>query len=543
MARKDQLSNRILQSELSQLQALAGMVPMVFLGVAAFLLNMVLGRLIRLQRSDIATLKAIGYTNREVGFHYLWLVVIVVAPGLLLGTLGGWLLGREVLRLYAAAFRFPTLSFLLSPSVVSVALLASALAALIGAYFAVRSAVRLPPAEAMRPPAPPRYKRSLIERLGLGLLAGPSGMMVLRELGRRPLRTLLSAVGISGAVALILLGRFGWDSLNRFLERTYLSEQRQDLTVSFTRPLEPRALGELSRLPGVLAAEALRVVPVRVRYEHRQRDCALLGMPPRSELRKLVERSGGQVQLPTNGVLMSKTLALILGVAVGEQVEIQIREGEWRQVRPTIVGFVDESLGLYLYAESDVVAALEQDQGAISTVLLSVEPGRMQDIERRLKRSPSVVDIAEIRGDIERLRDMNASIIDVWTAVAVALAASVIFGVVYNNARIALAARSRELASLRVLGFTRTEISSILLGGLAFEVLLAIPLGLYLGWRWAKLFMLSVDQETFRWSVAIEPRTYFLASAVALLAGAASALMVRRSLDRLDLIGVLKTRE
>jgi putative ABC transport system permease protein len=132
---------------------------------------------------------------------------------------------------------------------------------------------------------------------------------------------------------------------------------------------------------------------------------------------------------------------------------------------------------------------------------------------------------------------------DIWTAVSISLAAAVIFGVVYNNARIALAMRSRDLASLRVLGFSRREISSILIGGLAIEVGLALPLGLWLGKTWAAAFMGAVDQELFRWAVVVAPRTYLLATAVALLAAAASALWVRRSLDRLDLIGVLKTRE
>src|SRR5512140_2441784 len=254
VGRKDQLSNKILDGELGQLQALAGMVPMVFLGVATFLIHMVLSRLITLQRPDIATLKAVGYSNGELRRHYAGLVAIVLLPGSALGIVGGWGLGRLVLGMYATVFRFPDLEFRMSASLVAAGILVSACGALVGALWAVRAAVRLPPAEAMRPPAPALYHRTLLERLRLQGLAGPTGMMTLREVERRPVRTLLSSLGIAGALALVVLGRFGVDSLDSYLEGSLRREQRQDLAVSFERPVSPRALRELSALPGVRRA-------------------------------------------------------------------------------------------------------------------------------------------------------------------------------------------------------------------------------------------------------------------------------------------------
>jgi putative ABC transport system permease protein len=542
--RKDQLSNRILSQELSQLRALASMVPIVFLAVAAFLVNLVLGRLIRLQRPEIATLKAVGYSNAEVGRHYLGLVAVVMIPGSLVGILGGWALGRLVLGLYAGVFRFPELSFQLSPALVASAVLVSSAFAVAGALGAVRAAVKLPPAEAMQPPAPARYRKSIVERLGLGTLAGPSGMMVLREIQRRPFRTLLSSAGIAGAVALMILGRFGWDSITTYFEGTFRREQRQDLTVSFARPMPPRAVGQLRRMPGVLTAEGLRAVPIRVRHEHRKRDAVAMGFPEQAMLRRLVARGGGQeVAIPADGVLLTKTLGEILGLRIGDRPELDVREGERRTVRPVIVGFIDESIGLQVYARAELLASLEGDAGAISTVLLKVDPRAMDGVNRRLRESPNVIDVSDVTDDMRRMLEMNASVIDTWTVVSILLAASVVFGVVYNNARVALAARSRDLASLRVLGFTRGEISSVLLSSLAVEVAIAIPVGLVAGAAWARQFMKTVDQETFRWQVVIAPTTYFLAVVVVLLASAASALWVRRSLDSLDLVSVLKARE
>jgi len=544
VGRDGQISNRILVQELSQLRALAGMVPLIFLGVAAFLINLVLARLVRLERPEIATLKAVGYSNCEIASHYLGLVTVVVVPGILVGLAGGFLLGRNVLGLYAKSFRFPDLDFDLSPSLVVSAIAVTVLAAVGGALGAVRGAVKLPPAEAMRPPAPARYRRGIVERLGLSAFFGPSGMMVLREIVRRPGRTLLSSAGMAGAIALLILSRFGWDSITTYFEGTFRREQRQDLTVAFARPVDPRVVGQLARMPGVTMAEGLRAVPVRVRHEHRMRDSILMGLADEATLRRLITRGGGhEVEVPKEGVLLTKTLGEILHLEVGDRPLLEVREGARPTVRPVIAGFIDESIGLQVYGRADLVAALEGDTGAVSSVLLKVDRQKLDAVESELRRSPHVIDVSDVIADMERLFDMNASIMNVWTAISVVLSACVVFGVVYNNARINLAARSRDLASLRVLGFSRREISAILLSGLAFEVLLALPVGVVLGRYWAQSFMSTVDQETFRWQVFVAPRTYLLSVAVATLAALASALWVRRSLDHLDLISVLKSRE
>lgn len=539
-----QISNRILSDELKQLASLAGMIPLVFLGVAAFLVNLVLGRLIRLQRHEIATLKAVGYTNGEVGRHYLGVVVVVMLPGILIGALGGWALGSFVMRAYAAVLRLPDLRFELSSALLLAAVFVSGLAAGGGALLAVRAATHLPPAEAMRPPAPAHYRRSVLERWGLSSLLGPSLTMVLREVLRRPVRTFFSSCGIAGAVALLILGHFGTDSITHYFEEIFRREQQQDLTVSFARPIDPRAVGELQRWPGVIRAEGIRAVPVRARFEQHARTSVLIGMSEQHTLKGLLDRRGHRRELPDEGVLITKTLGEVLGLSPGERIDLELLEGERRTVRPTVGGFLDETSGLQVYAPRRLVSGLAGDQGAVSAVLLRVDPSARAQVEQRLRGSPLVIDVADTVSEMQRLREMNASFIDIWTFVSIALSASVIFGVTYNNARIGLAARSRDLASLRVLGYSRREVGKILLGSLVVEVGIAIPLGLVLGRVWAEQFMrMSLDPETFRWSVTVDPSTYLMAAAVALAAAVASAWWVLRSLRNLDLIGALKTRE
>jgi putative ABC transport system permease protein len=542
--RSEAVSHRILSGELEQLASLATMIPLVFLGVAAFLIRLVLGRLITLQRGEIAVLKAVGYDNREVGLHYLGLVAVVLLPGSALGVVGGRYLGNVVLQLYAAIFRLPALKFELTLAVVAWSVLVSVVGAAGGALLAVRGAVVLPPAEAMRPPAPARYRQTLIERLGLSRLVGPSGMMVLREALRRPLRTFMSALGIGGAISLLVLGRFGWDSMSSYFGGTFRREQRQDLTVTFVAPVQPRVVGQMARMPGVIDAEGLRGVPVRARHEHRSRDTLLIGIPDGDSLRQLVELGGKRVvPVPERGLLVTRKLADILGLTRGDELELQLREGERALVHAPVAGFVDESAGLQIYCRPQLLAELAGDLGAISSVLLRVDPAQSNLVKQRLRRSRFVIDVSDVQAEMERVLDMNASAFRVWTLVSSLLASSVIFGVVYNNARIGLTARSRDLGSLRVLGFSRREISLVLIGGLALEVALAIPIGLLLGWAWAEQFARGFDQETFRLTVVIAPSTYLMSASIALVAAAASAFWVRRDLDRLDLLAVLKSRE
>lgn len=542
--RREQVSSRILHDELNQLSTLSAMVPIVFLAVAAFLVNLVLGRMIRLQRHELATLKALGYSSTAVGRHYLGIVTAVMVPGILLGILGGSALGRQLMLVYGNVFRLPALEFRIPTSLLLVAVTVAAGSAGLGAWLAVRAAVRLPPAEAMRPPAPARYQRGLWERLGLATLFGPVAMMVVREVLRRPLRTLSSSLGIAGAIALLILGRFGWDSVSFYFETIFGREQRQDISVVFTRPIDPRAAAELSRFPGVIKAEGVRAVPVRALFEQRHRDVVLFGLPDGASLRRLLTRQGAAQSLPEQGVVITQTLADVLGLRVGERIELEVREGQRQRVRPVVTALLDEANGLQIYAPRELVAQLSGDVGAVSSVLLRVEPSQLGRVEERLRGSPQVLDVSDTKSDVQRLRAMNASFMNVWTFVAIVLSGSVIFGVNYNNARIALAARSRDLASLRVLGYSRREVGAVLLGSLAVEVGLAIPAGLWLGKAWAVKFMsMSVDPETFRWSAVVAPPTYAMATIVTLVAAVASATWVRRSLDELDLIAVLKTRE
>jgi putative ABC transport system permease protein len=543
VARDKQPSNFFIEGELTQLKQSATVVPMIFLAVAAFLLNVVLSRMVFLQRTQIASLKALGYSNRAVGGHYLQLVLVIVTIGALVGVVLGAILGRAMTGLYAQYFRFPTLVYRLDLSVVLIAIGVSAGAGTAGALAVVRRVVRLAPAEAMRPPAPLSYKTGIFERRWVADLLGVSSMMVVRELRRRPVRVLLSALGIGAAVGIIIVGRFSYDSLAFLMDTTFQREQLGDMTVGFIQPAPHRVEGALRQLPGVLDVEGMRVVPVRLRHGHRFRDAVISAVPAEPRLRRIVDRWGREVALPERGLALSTKLAEVLDLSIGDVVVAEPLQGDRRLLRLPVVAVVDDAFGLQGYMRDDDVHRRSGQEPSISGVQLRVDPSRSDQLHRRLKELPNVAQVTRKEEVVRRFREQNAEVMKVMTLILTLFGVAIAIGVVYNNARVALSMRSRDLASLRVLGFTRREISWVLLGELAAQMALGIPLGLVLGTTWTRAVLSTVDAEAYRFPVIIADRTYAFAIAIAAVSGLLSALLVRRRLDHLDLVAVLKDRE
>ena len=541
--RDKQISNFLLNGELAQLEQMATIVPAIFLAVAAFLLNIVLSRLILLQRQQIATLKALGYTTLQVTIHYLQLAMVVVVLGSLLGlSFGAWM-GEGLTALYADYFRFPTLVFRITAKVAIVGIGVSFLAAGAGAIFSVLQVTKLSPAEAMRPAAPARYKRGLIDRLGLTWLFGVSSMMVMRELRRRPLRLALSSLGIAAAVGIMVVGRFGTDSMTNLIDVIFHKEQRGDLTVAFLQPQPIGVEHELELLPGVLDAEGLRVVPVRLRSGPRWRESAISGMPSPARLRGLIDRNGVATILPDEGLVMSAKLAEILELNVGDTVEAELREGKRSRILLPIAALIDDSFGLQAYINIDDLHRRLGQEPSVSLVQLKVDPNQLGELRKRLKRMPAIAQVTVKSVVVERFKGQSAKTMRVMTLLLSFFGATIAIGVVYNNARVSLSMRARDLASLRVLGFSQREVSSILLGELAVQMILGIPLGLVLGTYWCHALMNVNDPETYRFALYVSNQSYAFATLVAIGAAVVSALLVRRKLSRQDLIEVLKNRE
>lgn len=542
--REHQISHSILTSEIQGIETLVVFLPGVFLGVAAFLLNVVFSRLVSLQRPQIAVLKSMGYRNPTIAIHYLKMVAVIVCFGAVFGLgLGIWL-GKGMLAMYAEFFRLPQMPQRVDLSVSANAIVFSLLAGALGATLALRAAIRLPPAEAMRPPAPTMYKVATVERIGLPRWVTQPTLMVVREIWRRPGRTALSALGIALALSIVILGRFGYDAYGPIMVVQFEKQQREDITVSFVEAMPQRGLGYLAHVPGVEEVEGLRTTPVRMRAGHRWRDTTLVGIPVDSRLRQLFNLEFQRVELPEEGVLLTSVLAEILEVEPGDTVEIELKESDRGNRELVVAGLIEEGFGLQGYLAKPELHDLLREGPRFSSALLRIDSPLERLVQARLNEIPAIQAVSRKSDAVASFEKQTDETMRVMTSIMTLFAIAIAISIVYNNARVSVSMRARDLATLRVLGFTRGEISSILLGEQAVQIAIAIPLGLWLGTVGAKALIASwADPEIFRIPFIISRQTYAFAVAVVLLSGIASALLVRNKLDRLDLIGVLKTRE
>jgi putative ABC transport system permease protein len=544
LPREHQLSHSILTSEIQGIETLVIFLPGVFLGVAAFLLNVVFSRLVTLQRPQIAVLKAIGYRNRTIAIHYFKMVAVIVSVGALIGLgLGVWL-GKGMLAMYAEFFRLPEMPQRVDLTVSANAILFSFVAGALGASLAVRAAVLLPPADAMRPPAPAKYKTAAIERWGWTKWFTQTSLMVFREVWRRPGRTALSSLGIALALSIVILGRFGYDAYGPMMQVQFERQQREDLTVSFLDAMPERGLGYLAHVPGIEEVEGIRMTAVRMRSGHHWRDTVLMGIPKDASLRQLFSLDFKHVPIPEEGVLLTSVLGEILGVGPGDTIQIELKEGDHGNRELTVAGLIEEGFGLQGYLSKTNLHRLLRESPRFSSALLRISAPMEGEVQSRLNDIPAIQAVSRKSDAIASFEKQTDETMNVMTLIMTFFATAIAISIVYNNARVSVSMRGRDLATLRVLGFTRGEISSILLGEQAVQIAIAIPLGLVLGTIGAKALIASwADPELFRMPFMISNQTYAFSVAVVLASGIASALLVRRKLDRLDLIGVLKTRE
>lgn len=542
IAREHQLSHWYLSAELRQLQTTGTFVPIMFLGVAVFLLHIVLGRLIRLERDQIAILKAFGYHDREVGVHYLKFGASIVAVGAALGVVVGAWLGRGMTELYTEFFRFPELDHHLSIAIVLKAFAVAAVAGATGTFGAVRRATQLPPAEAMRPEPPTVYRPTTAERWGLQRWFDQPTRMVLRHVERQPIKSLLTSLGVGLAVAILVVGLFIVDALDEIVSFQFERAQREDMTVTFIEPTSFPALAELAHLPGVEAAEPYRSVAVRMRHAQRERQMAIVGLIADPQLHRVMDRTRA-VTLPEEGVVISEKLREILAVEVGDRVEVEVLEGN-RAVREVVVaGTIDDYFGLSAFMEIDALRRLLLEGNTLTGAFLRVDPEQAEELYRAARERPRVAAASLTTAAYDSFKETLAQNLLIITSVNAIFASIIALGVVYNSARIALSERSRELATLRVLGFGRGEISYILLGELALLTAFALPLGCGLGYFLADLLIRELDTEVYRIPLIVSTRTYVFACSVVVLATVVSGAIVRRRLDHLDLVAVLKSRE
>jgi len=542
--RDRQTSHRLVTDEFSQLEVMSSILPAIFLSVSAFLLHVVLARLVATEREQIAALKGIGYGNASIALHYIKLVTTVVLLGIVLGTaIGGWF-GHLLIRQYSKYFHFPLLLFRLDPELAVVSGGLSLSAGLLGALGSVRQVTSLAPAEAMRPPSPAVFRRGLFDRIGLDRMVSEIGSLVLRNLERRPIRAALSSLAIALSASIVVVTLSMLDSIRFLTERAFPGSRREDVSMNLSAPLgDAQGRAAFSHLPGVLRAEGLRLVPVRIRAGYRSREIALTGFKQGDELRRLLDVELRPTDMLAEGLILTTALAKRLEVREGEQVQVELLQGDRRIRDLPVYRLVDEPLGYGAYMDAAALARFLGESGAMDAALLRVDPKQTAALLTKFKALPRTSGATQTETVTRNFRELVRQSLLVNLIFLGCFAGAIAGAIVYNDARIALSERARELATLRVIGFTRAEIARILFGELALVTAVGLPLGSVLGWVMSLLIVPLFGNETLRLPVVPSPATFAFAAAMVIVAGTLSALLVRRQLDHLDLIAVLKTRE
>lgn len=541
--RDRQTSHAYLDAELQQLRSMSQVLPPIFLLVAAFLVNITLSRLIALEREQIGLMKALGYSSWAIARHYVEFVLVIALFGIVLGFVLGYWLGNELTRVYAQFYTFPLLIFSREPSTYAIAAAITVGASVFGALNAVRKAAWLPPAIAMLPPSPPKYKRLLGDGFNIRLPVRQTAIMATRHLMRWPWRTAGGVLGIAFSVAILVGSLWSVGAVEYMVDVTFNRTERQDASINFTGSKRITALYGVERLPVVLKAEPYRNVGVEISFGHRSRRVAIAGREADADLSRLLDLEENVVRIPDSGLVLSRALADILGVGPGSKVHVKLLEGDRREFDVPVSTIVEGYLGLSAYMELDALNRLIGQDRLISGVNIRVDPLEQDALFGMLKQTPSAGFIALQSVALQQFRATLAQSLFIMVGVLFGLAGLIAFGVVYNFSRISLSEQGREMASLRVLGFTRGEVSALLLAEIAAVTLIAQPLGWFIGYIVALGMTEGFSTEIFQMPLVVGLDVYALSSIAVIAAAILSGLVVRRRIDRLDMIAVLKTRE
>jgi putative ABC transport system permease protein len=333
------------------------------------------------------------------------------------------------------------------------------------------------------------------------------------------------------------------DSIDYLLTSQWNRQQRHDVAVFLTEPGSGSSFHELEHLPGVIRAEPIRSVPARLRFGHRSRKLAVTGVEPSATLNRMLDKNNAVIEMPTEGLVMSEKLAEVIGARLGDLVQVEVMEGRRPIVQVPICGLVSDFAGVRAYMDIRALRRLLKEGDTINGAFLTVDQARWNEFMRSVKDTPRSAAVMVKQAQLAAFRETTAASIGKIRWLYLVLAVIVAFGVVYNSARIALSERSRELATLRVVGFRLAEVRGVLIGELAILVLAALPAGVLFGRGLAMYIMASFSTETVRMPIQINPGTYSLAVTVVLVASVLSFALVSRMIGKLDLVGVLKARD
>ncbi|MFN5104780.1 MAG: ABC transporter permease [Planctomycetota bacterium] len=542
--RDEQESHARVRDEMRELRTMALLSPAIFLSVSAFLVHMVFSRMIIHQTEQIATLRAFGYTAMQIGLHYLRVVLVWVALGVLLGIGCGLWLAAWLSEIYRMFFRFPEMVVIRFGWEWMLAVSLGVLVAFLGAISGMLRAMQLPPAVAMRSGSSQNAPaKGLMHLPFLGRLRPIGRMVMIRMVGNLWL-TFFSVLGMGLGVSLLILSSFMEKTIDYVLDHQFSRSQRQDLQLSFYDPRSQECLYEVQQWPGVGQVEAYRSVPIRMRSGLVSDRLAILGLEPNAQLFRVLDEHDRAIAFPNHsGLTITGKLAQKLNLRVGSKVQIDLLEGQNRSLELTVERIYPNYTGPAAFLPKDFLHELMLEGPRISGLFLTIQPGAKQQVYRLIKETPAISGVTDKSAALANFREMISKSTGWMRLVNAIFATLITIGVAYNSALITFSERARDLATMRVLGYRQTEVNRVLLLELFWTMLLAIPIGVPLGYLFAYGLVRAMDSESHRFPFVVHQQTILYAVSVMIAATIVCGLMVLRMTKNLDLISVLKVRE
>ena len=543
----DQFSNLSLSGEMDGLKVTAYFLPILFLGVAAIVLNTQITSAAERQRTVMGTLKALGYGSGTVFAYYLKLAAIIAAVACALGCATGYYLAGLSTDLYRAQFfKFPDLVNRFYPDVMLLAVLISLLFAGSGAWRGARRLVRLAPAEAMRPAAPKAGHRVVLERLtAIWSRLGFVWQTVLRNLLRDRGRSLTSLCASALGASLMVIAFYQAGAATFLVEFQFDRVLLSDHTLVLKDECDGGALLEARRLPGVDYAESTFNVACTLRNGPYQRKTAIEGIKPDAVLTVPCGKDGRRVPVPPRGLLLTPRLAGKLDVTVGDKLQLIPVKGVKEPRQVAVAGIVDSYLGLVAYADYDWLNQLVGEADAISAVHLRTATGLEHSLalNRAVKEMPAVETVRSTRENRQMLDELMLGSMWFMLGIITVFAGLIYFGSILNSSLISLNERRREIATYRVLGYTPVEVGRIFLRESLIVNLLGALVGLWLGYTLSMAYADSFEFDTWQFPKVVAPSTFIWAWLLALGFTLLAHLPVQRALNRLDWLAALNVQE
>lgn len=540
--RKDQLSHRFLEDEMKQQKGTAIVTPVIFLSVAAFLVHIIFSRLISLNRPQIATLKALGMSDKEVSMHFFTLVFCMILLGIIPGILFGVYVGKLFAHIYLEFYHFPNLNYTISARAVIAGVFAGLLPAMMGAWQSISRVFKLTPATAMRPPTPPAFQQNLLDKI-IPSGTSPLNKIILRNLFHRPDRLLMITMGMATSLGILITAMSWGGMVSEFMSTQFQRVQRENIEITFLHPVDLNSLQTLRHKKGVLAVEGYRSVPIRIHHLHLKKEIPLTGIPEKPLLRQSIDTNLRPVPLPEYGILLGRFFSERWKIRKGDTVDIEVLDGRQQKFSIVVSGISDEFFGLSATMKiGDLLALLDEAPG-VNRVLLTADPAELTHLYVELKNIPEIGSIVFKNFMYRGFQSTMGNIISVATIILISFALAIGIGVIYNSIRVNFAERSWEMATLEVMGMKKNDVFTIIFLEVSLQVLCSLVPGCFIG-HWMTVISFSdIHTETFAMPIIIRLETYAKGIMIVILTLLFCSLLMYRMIGRLNLVDALKARD